>query len=64
MRSNIDSVLMKLAAKLGPNKEDVRAFFAKTDPSGAGFMSYEKFREMVLNIEPCLSEQEVILGFV
>lgn len=60
IRSNIESVLSKLAAKLGSNKEDVRAFFAKTDPSGSGFMSYEKFREMVLSIEPCLSEQEVM----
>lgn len=45
--------------KLGPSKEDVRAFFAKVDPSGSGLLSYEKFRDLLLNIEPSLTDQEV-----
>ncbi|XP_005096411.1 EF-hand domain-containing family member C2 [Aplysia californica] len=60
VRSNINSVVQRLAAKLGSNKEDVRAFFAKTDPSGSGYIPYEKFREMVLNVEPTMSDQEIM----
>ena len=61
-KSNPMQVIQRLAAKLGTNKEDVRSFFAKTDPSGSGFIPYEKFREMVLNCEPSLCEQEVGSG--
>ncbi|CAG5132092.1 unnamed protein product, partial [Candidula unifasciata] len=59
-KSNINAILEKLAVRLGSNKEDVRAFFAKTDPAGSGYMSYEKFREMALSIEPTLTEHEII----
>ncbi|BFZ06219.1 hypothetical protein BsWGS_09258 [Bradybaena similaris] len=59
-KSNINVVLEKLAVRLGSNKEDVQAFFAKTDPAGSGYMSYQKFREMALSIEPTLTEHEII----
>merc|ERR1712110_406897 len=59
-KSNPMQVISRLAAKLGTNKEDVRSFFAKTDPSGSGFIPYERFREMVLNCEPSLSDQEIM----
>uniref|UniRef100_A0A2C9JF73 EF-hand domain-containing family member C2 n=1 Tax=Biomphalaria glabrata TaxID=6526 RepID=A0A2C9JF73_BIOGL len=59
-KSNIDIVLQKIASRLGTNKEDIQAFFARTDPTGSGYIPYEKFREMVLNVEPSLTEQEIM----
>jgi len=58
--SDPNIVVQKIAAKLGNNRDDVRSFFAKTDPSGSGTISYEQFREMVLNVEPSLTEQEIM----
>ncbi|CAL1546448.1 unnamed protein product [Lymnaea stagnalis] len=60
VKSNIDAVVQKLATRLGTNKEDVQAFFARTDPAGTGYLPYEKFREMVLTVEPTLTEQEIM----
>jgi len=58
-RSNPNQVIAKIAGKLGSNKEDVRSFFSKTDPNGSGYIPYERFREMILNVEPSLSDQEI-----
>jgi len=58
-RSDPNQVIAKIAGKLGSNKEDVRSFFAKTDPSGSGYIPFERFREMILNVEPTLSDQEI-----
>jgi len=57
--SNPNVVIQKIAGKLGANREDVRSFFAKTDPTGSGFMPYENFKEMLLSVAPELTEQEI-----
>jgi hypothetical protein len=54
-KANIQTILDKVRNKLGGNMEDVRSFFTTSDPSGAGIVDYEAFRQLLQRVRPAFS---------
>ncbi|XP_050405661.2 EF-hand domain-containing family member C2 [Patella vulgata] len=58
--ANINNIVQKIKNKIGNSMEDVRAFFARNDPHGAGAINYEQFHSLMLQIDGNLTEQEIM----
>ncbi|ESP05007.1 hypothetical protein LOTGIDRAFT_211798 [Lottia gigantea] len=58
--ANINQAIQKIKSKIGSSMEDVRSFFARNDPHGAGAINYEQFHSLLKQIDSNLSEQEIM----
>eukprot|EP00745_Piridium_sociabile_P001304 TRINITY_DN107989_c0_g1_i1.p1 TRINITY_DN107989_c0_g1~~TRINITY_DN107989_c0_g1_i1.p1 ORF type:complete len:748 (+),score=228.62 TRINITY_DN107989_c0_g1_i1:111-2354(+) len=57
---NMQNILGKIRAKLSQNMDDVRSFFTRNDSSGRGVTDYNQFRQLLMQVDGSLSEQEIM----
>ncbi|XP_071085308.1 EF-hand domain-containing family member C2-like isoform X1 [Haliotis cracherodii] len=59
-KADVRAISQKLSSRIGENKEDIQAFFARNDSSGNGLVSYEQFSGLLQQMDSSLTEHEIM----
>ena len=59
-KSSLNHIMQRLTNVLGQNADECRSFFTKNDPSGNGIISYEQMVNLLRQVDPSVSDQEVM----
>lgn len=59
-KANVDAIVSKIRQAVGSKPDEVRSFFMRNDPSGAGIIQYEQLGALLRQIEPSISDHEIM----
>lgn len=59
-KANIEGILNRLRAAVGKNPDEVKSFFMRNDPEGAGVIGYDQFVSLLRQVDSSLSDHEIM----
>ena len=59
-KANVEAIVSKIRQAVGSKPDEVRSFFMRNDPSGAGIIQYDQLGALIRQIEPTMSDHEIM----
>ncbi|XP_053404745.1 EF-hand domain-containing family member C2-like [Mercenaria mercenaria] len=59
-KANVEAIVSKIRNAVGNKPDEVRSFFMRNDPSGAGAIQYEQLGSLIRQIEPSVTDHEIM----
>ncbi|KAJ8310194.1 hypothetical protein KUTeg_012059 [Tegillarca granosa] len=59
-KANIQCILQKILSLVGKTPDEVKSFFMKNDPTGAGILEYDQLVALLRQVDPTLTDHEIM----
>lgn len=59
-KANVDAIVARIRNSVGNKADEVRSFFMRNDPSGAGAIQYDQLGALIRQVEPSITDHEIM----